>query len=230
MDISEYNCLEIECLVDVNETKIIPEPGLTAHAFSWNYQLGPNSASIGKYIVSGATTIGTAEASFFVTEESSIVNTIPTETPESIVPNKIIEKFNRISDSNISIVLDDKQIQDSDLLPRVIQGSLFTSARGEESMVNLQISTSDGTCIIGQNVSCMVSESTRKPGEIYEIVTIDDINYKIRYTGSDVRLEKFSILPESSGTQIDIKDWNVQVIKDDQPTRFYYKISYVNLE
>ena len=46
-DISEYNCLEIECLVDVNETKIIPEPGLTAHTFSWNYQLGPNSASLG---------------------------------------------------------------------------------------------------------------------------------------------------------------------------------------
>ena len=32
------------------------------------------------------------------------------------------------------------------------------------------------------------------------------------------------------GIQIDIQDWNVQVIKEDQPTRFYYKISYVNLE
>ena len=54
--------------------------------------------------------------------------------------------------------------------------------------------------------------------------------YKIRYSGTDVRLEKFSILPEASGTEIDIKDWNVQVIKEDQPTRFYYKVSYVNLE
>ena len=66
--------------------------------------------------------------------------------------------------------------------------------------------------------------------KIYEIVTIDDTNYKIRYSGADVRLEKFSILPELDATQIDIKDWNVQVIKDDQPSRFYYKISYVNLE
>ena len=76
----------------------------------------------------------------------------------------------------------------------------------------------------------MVNESTRKPGAIYETVTIGEDKYKIRYTGTDVRLEKFSILPEASGTEIDIKDWNVQIIKDEQPTRFYYKVSYVNLE
>ena len=229
-DISQINCIEITCDIGSYSQKLRVTDGIDGSTFSLNYKLGNDASALGKYKITVDTHFANSEKSFFVTEESSIVNTIPTETPESIVPNKIIEKFNRISDANISIVLDDKQIQDSDLLPRVIQGSLFTSARGEESLVNLQISTSDGTCIIGQNVSCMVSESTRKPGEIYEIVTIDDINYKVRYTGSDVRLEKFSILPESSGTQIDIKDWNVQVIKDDQPTRFYYKISYVNLE
>ena len=76
----------------------------------------------------------------------------------------------------------------------------------------------------------MINKSTRTQGAIYEIVTIEDQNYNIRYSGADVRLEKFTILPESSGIQIDIQDWNVQVIKEDQPTRFYYKISYVNLE
>ena len=62
------------------------------------------------------------------------------------------------------------------------------------------------------------------------IEQIGEEKYKIRYSGTDVRLEKFSILPELSGTEIDIKDWDVQVIKEDQPTRFYYKVSYVNLE
>ena len=76
----------------------------------------------------------------------------------------------------------------------------------------------------------MVNEITRKPGAIYEIVTIGEENYKIRYSGPDVKLEKFSILPESAGTAIDIKDWNVEIIKDEQPTRFYYKVSYVTLE
>ena len=120
--------------------------------------------------------------------------------------------------------------ENPELSPRVIQGSLFTTARGQESTINIQVSTLDGVCVIGQDSSCMVSESTRKPGEIYKIVTIDEENYKIRYSGSDVRLEKFSILPESSGVPLDIAEWDVQVIKEDQPTRFYYKVSYVNLE
>ena len=115
-------------------------------------------------------------------------------------------------------------------MPRVLQGSLFTSARGEESDVNLRVSTSDGQCIIGQDSNCLVSESTRKPGAIYSIVSIDDVNYKIRYSGNDVRLEKFSIVPEDSSSKIDIDNWNVEIIKDEQPSRFYYKVSYVALE
>ncbi len=124
----------------------------------------------------------------------------------------------------------EKSSEDSILVPRVIQGSLFTSARGEESDVNLRITTTAGQCIIGQGSDCLVSESTRKPGAIYSIVSIDDVNYKIRYSGDDVRLEKFSILPENSNSKIDIDDWNVEIIKDEQPTRFYYKVSYVALE
>ena len=120
--------------------------------------------------------------------------------------------------------------EDTTLVPRVIQGSLFTSARGEESNVNLRISTTDGQCVIGQDSDCMVTESTRKPGAIYSVVSIDDINYKIRYSGNDVRLEKFSIVPEESNSQIDVDNWKVEVIKDEQPSRFYYKVSYIALE
>ena len=115
-------------------------------------------------------------------------------------------------------------------MPRVLQGSLFTSARGDESNVNLRITTSNGQCVIGQDSNCLVTESTRKPGAIYSIVSIDDINYKIRYSGNDVRLEKFSIVPEESGSQINIDNWNVEIIKDEQPSRFYYKVSYIALE
>ena len=127
-------------------------------------------------------------------------------------------------------MLTEKSTDDSTLSPRVIQGSLFTSARGEESDVNLRVTTSSGQCVIGQGSDCLVTESTRKPGAIYSIVTIDDINYKIRYSGDDVRLEKFSIVPEDSSSKIDIDNWNVEIIKDEQPSRFYYKVSYVALE
>jgi len=228
-DISAYNCAVIDCLVDNNEKKVIPETGLTQHDFSVTYELSSSEASIGAYIVRAATTVTPdTQTSFFVTEESSIVS-VPPSDEELPALKKSIKKFNRISESEISITLDDMDT-DSELKPRVIQGSLFTTARGQEADVNIQVSTSDGSCIIGQDNSCMINESTRKPGAIYETVTIGEEKYKIRYTGTDVRLEKFSILPEASGSQIDIKDWNIQIIKDEQPTRFYYKVSYVNLE
>nr|AIE96137.1 hypothetical protein [uncultured marine thaumarchaeote AD1000_72_F04] len=228
-DISAYNCAVIDCLVDNNEKRVIPEKGLTHHDFSVTYELSPNQAAIGKYTIRAATSVTPdTQTSFFVTDESSIVAVTPSDE-ESPALKKSIKKFNRISESEISITLDDMDAN-SELKPRVIQGSLFTTARGQEADVNIQVSTSDGSCIIGQDNSCMINESTRKPGAIYETVTIGEEKYKIRYTGTDVRLEKFSILPEASGTEIDIKDWNVQIIKDEQPTRFYYKVSYVNLE
>jgi len=232
-DISGYQCTGLDCLADNTEKTIIPESGLTEHTFSWDYQLSSSDASIGKYTVNAGSPIGVkSETTFFVIEDATISPITPSESEtesETLVPKKIIKKFNRISDSDISITLDDMD-NDAEHVPRVIQGSLFTAARGQESDVNIQVSASNGDCVIGQDTSCMINKSTRTQGAIYEIVTIEDQNYKIRYSGADVRLEKFTILPESSGIQIDMQDWNVQVIKEDQPTRFYYKISYVNLE
>ena len=241
-DVSQFNCMEVDCTVDDSERKITPEQGLIEHTFSWDYKLGSSAASLGKYTINAGSEVAKSEISFFVTEESlvvpeesSIVIEESSDVQQSPAVNeeqplkKIIKKFNRISNSEISIGLNDVE-EDSGFVPRVIQGSLFTAARGQEAIVNIQISTSDGLCVIGQGNSCMVNEITRKPGAIYEIVTIGEENYKIRYSGPDVKLEKFSILPESDGTAIDIKDWNVEIIKDEQPTRFYYKVSYVTLE
>ena len=241
-DVSQFNCMEVDCTVDDSERKITPEQGLIEHTFSWDYKLGSSAASLGKYTINAGSEVAKSEISFFVTEESlvvpeesSIVIEESSDVQQSPAVNeeqplkKIIKKFNRISNSEISIGLNDVE-EDSGFVPRVIQGSLFTAARGQEAIVNIQISTSDGLCVIGQGNSCMVNEITRKPGAIYEIVTIGEENYKIRYSGPDVKLEKFSILPESAGTAIDIKDWNVEIIKDEQPTRFYYKVSYVTLE
>ena len=227
-DVSQYNCSVIDCHSVSSETKIIPEAGLTTHTFSWDFQITSSEVSIGKYEINAESVGLEGETSFFVVEEPVLIETAPT-AQEAISPKKMIKKFNRISDSNIPIALNEIS-PPSELCPRVIQGSLFTTARGQEADVNLQVSTSDGTCVIGQEKNCMVSESTRKPGAIYQVVTIGEESFKIRYTGTDVRLEKFSILPEASGAEIMIKDWNIEIIKDDQPTRFYYKVSFVDLE
>ena len=231
-DVSQINCLVgHQCGFGNSEKKIRVSEGTEGATFYMNYKIPSGDSSVGKYNVIADTHFGEIKKSFFVLSESDVVGQISPPSSE-ITPktSKIIEKFNRIADTEIPIILTEKSSEDSILVPRVIQGSLFTSARGEESDVNLRITTTAGQCIIGQGSDCLVSESTRKPGAIYSIVSIDDANYKIRYSGNDVRLEKFSILPENSNSKIDIDDWNVEIVKDEQPTRFYYKVSYVALE
>ena len=230
-DVSQINCLVGQsCDLGNTAKKIRVSEGTAGAQFFMNFKL-PLDAPVGKYTVIAETHFGEMKKSFFVINESDVITPVSPVSPElSSKLSKVIEKFNRIPDNKIPITLDEKSIEESTLVPRVIQGSLFTSARGDESNVSLQITTNDGQCIIGQNSNCLVSESTRKPGAIYSIVTIDDANYKIRYSGNDVRLEKFSIVPETSNSKIDIDNWNVEIIKDEQPTRFYYKVSYVALE
>jgi hypothetical protein len=102
--------------------------------------------------------------------------------------------------------------------------------RGEESNVNLKVSTSDGICIIGTDSQCMIQESTRVPGDIYQSIQIGDVNYKVRYSGPDVLLEKFTIIPESLDASLPDSSWNVEVIKNEQASRLYYKVTYVTVE
>ena len=228
-DISKINCLVgQQCGFGNNEKKIRVSEGTEGATFFMNYKI-PSDAMVGKYTVVADTHFGQIEKSFFVINDFDVVNSVPSSEPSSKV-SKIIEKFNRIAGNEISITLDEKSTVESTLVPRVIQGSLFTSARGEESSVNLRITTTNGQCVIGPDSNCLVTESTRKPGEIYSLVSIDDVNYKIRYSGNDVRLEKFSIVPEDSNSKIVLDTWNVEIIKDDQPSRFYYKVSYVALQ
>jgi len=228
-DISKINCLVgQQCGFGNTEKKIRVSEGTEGATFFMNYKI-PSDSMIGKYTVVADTHFGQIEKSFFVINDFDVVNSVPSPESSSKV-SKIIEKFNRIAGNEISITLDEKSTTESTLVPRVIQGSLFTSARGEESSVNLRITTTNGQCVIGPDSNCLVTESTRKPGEIYSLVSIDDVNYNIRYSGNDVRLEKFSIVPEDSNSKINIDTWNVEIIKDDQPTRFYYKVSYVALQ
>jgi hypothetical protein len=138
----------------------------------------------------------------------------------------IIEKTNRISDSLISIETTDKIVEEQSVQPRVLSGSMITPSKTDISKVNLQVVSESGVCIIGQNSDCLVSESTRKPGQIFEVIQLDGVNLNVRYSGPDVRLEKFSILPQSSEDFLPDTNWNVEVLKDDEISRFYYKVTY----
>ena len=138
----------------------------------------------------------------------------------------IIEKVNRISDNLISIPTQNKIIDEQSVKPRVVSGSMITMSKDNQSNVNLRVVSESGICIIGSTDECLVSESTRKPGQIFDVVEVDGLNLNVRYTGPDVRLEKFSILPESSDEFLPDTNWNVEVIKDNEISRFYYKVTY----
>ena len=143
-----------------------------------------------------------------------------------ILSSKILLTFSIIVKNDFS---DSETIGDNQVLPRVLSGSLLTT-KIDQSNVNLRVTSESGVCIIGPDENCLVKDSTRKPGQIYEVVSVDGINLKVRYSGPDVYLEKFDILPESSIEFLPNVHWNVDVIKDDQASRFYYKINYKILE
>jgi hypothetical protein len=218
---TKLNCGSFVCGIGVPITTLRQDPTGT---FIYEYTI-PNNAKLGKYIITFNTEFGT------FTKPIQLVEKTPEPEPQpQLFGQRVIEKANRITDPSVTISVNEKIVDEKKLLPRVIQGSLFTTLKGEESNVNLKVSTEDGVCIIGTDSQCMVRESTRVPGDIYQSIKIGDINYKVRYSGPDVRLEKFTILPESQDASLPDSTWNVEVIKTDQASRLYYQVTYVTVE
>jgi len=196
-------------------TTIRPSP---SGSFDYQFVI-PNTSAIGSYEITVDAGFETKSILFDVVEKHLIAK-----------PDTVIEKENRLSENMISILTQEKTTDVASVAPRVLTGSLITPVRGDESFVNLKVSTSTGICVIGPDDDCLVRESTRTPGQIYKTIDVDGINLNVRYSGSDVRLEKFSILPEASDTFLPNETWDVEILKDDQVSRFYYKITYKTLE
>jgi len=214
---TEVTCGSFVCGVHVGPVNSI-RPS-SAGSFTHEFKISDSVSAIGSYEV-------TVDADFVV----KYIQFAVIEKPETLKLNSFIEKENRISEKIIPILTEEKIIDDASFAPRVLSGSLITPSRSDQPNVNLKISTETGTCIIGPDADCLVKESTRKQGQIYDVVEVDGISFNVRYSGPDVRLEKFSILPESSTSYLPDANWNVEVIKDDQVSRFYYKVTYKTLE
>ena len=213
----EITCGSFFCGKHIGEvTTLRPSP---SGSFTYQFFIPDSSSSIGSYEMTVDADFETKSISFEVVEK------IPSIKPSQT----IIEKQNRILEPHISIITSYKTIDDDDVLPRVITGSLLT-LKEDQSSVNLRVTSESGVCIIGPEFECLVKESTRKPGQIYEVVNVDGMSLKVRYSGPDVRLEKFNILPESSEQFLPDSTWNVDVVKEDQPSKFYFKVNYQILE
>ena len=193
-----------------------------------SYQPGPSGSFTHEFLIpDNLSSIGSYEITVDADFELKSIQFDVVAQPKL---DTVIEKQNRIPEKEISIITEEKTTKNTLVAPRVLSGSLLTASVTDNPNVNLRVSSSSGVCIIGQASECLVSESTRKPGQIYAVVEVDGLNLNVRYSGSDVRLEKFSILPESSSEFLPDVNWDVEVIKDEQVSRFYYKVTYKSLE
>ncbi len=83
---------------------------------------------------------------------------------------------------------------------------LYSSFNNEGTM-RYKVTAPDGTCVIGASTECLVTNSTlNAPGQIKSI-TIGDQVYRVRYSGTNDPLERFSI------TSVDpiVGTWNVEI-------------------
>ena len=212
-DDAEIMCGSFICGIHVGPiTSIRPSP---SGSFTHEFVIPDSMSAVGSYEITVDADFETRSIQFDVIRPPTLSSTV-------------IERENRIPSKMISIHTGEKTVDGKTVAPRVISGSLITS-RADESGVNLMVSDATGTCIIGPDVSCMVRESTKRQGQIYSTIRVDGTDYNVRYSGPDVRLEKFSILPESSTEFLPDADWSIKVIKDEQVSRFYYKVTYRTL-
>ncbi len=147
------------------------------------------------------------------------------------MPEVVIERRDRLPDSEFAIdarstIMPTREGLNAPASPVSVTGVVIT-ARGLEQSVDLQVTADDGACVIGRADSCMVRESTGKQGRAYEEISLEDgTNLRVVYSGADKWLERFAIYRGAGQEFLPDLTWNVSIIKDDQVSRFYYKVTY----
>jgi len=104
---------------------------------------------------------------------------------------------------SINLITDEKG--NTVAMPSMLYSSL------EQEGFDYTVVSPDGTCIIGSSEQCLVSESTLGlPGDSKSVILEGQV-YRIRYTGADNVLERFSI------TSIDpiVGQWSIQYKLED---------------
>lgn len=80
----------------------------------------------------------------------------------------------------------------------VARASVLYSSFVNDGTMRYKVVSPDGTCVIGSGENCLVSSSTIEKAGGIKTVTIGDQVYRVRYTGPDNSLERFSITSADS--------------------------------
>ncbi|MEX2313605.1 MAG: hypothetical protein WD650_06400, partial [Nitrosopumilaceae archaeon] len=98
-----------------------------------------------------------------------------------------------------------------------------------EGSGEFRVASPDGTCVIG--AGCLVEQSTLKHRGGIDSVLVDGHIYRVRYSGDDNPLERFSI------TSLDsvLGEWKVEIVEDsefmaaaaaDNPVKIQYRAEH----
>lgn len=159
--------------------------------------------------------------------EPTIIPTNIGPTQKTVPTTTIIDKQRMLTASTIPITISEKTLGNNTYYPREMDGLLRVNP-GDVSGVTLKLSLQDGTCVIGPDFSCKISQSTAHSGSLYQIVKLGNGNFLVGFSGLGQRLQQFSIMPVNANDVIPDGQWNVDIIKKDQISRFYYQITYIS--
>ncbi|MDE2591161.1 MAG: hypothetical protein KGL95_16005, partial [Patescibacteria group bacterium] len=158
--------------------------------------------------------------------ELTIIPTSVGPTHQIFTPSMIVDKEGMISNSLVTVNLNEKTVNNQTYYPRELDGLLRVNP-GDENSVNMKIMSPDGTCVIGSTADCSISQSTFQSSSSYKNVNVGNESYLVGYSGANQRIQQFSILPTNANDSIAIGQWHVDMIKNNQVSRFYYQVTYV---
>ncbi|HZS74728.1 MAG TPA: hypothetical protein VFA69_09540, partial [Candidatus Nitrosotalea sp.] len=105
---------------------------------------------------------------------------------------------------------------------------LYSSFENDHTM-RYKVTSPDGTCVIGMDDGCKVHDSTLQSQGGLQTVTIDGQVYRIRYSGPDSALERFSITsvdPITGNWKAEIVSQNGMAPMIDAESSTFLKIQY----
>ncbi|MDE1725270.1 MAG: hypothetical protein KGH76_05180, partial [Thaumarchaeota archaeon] len=93
----------------------------------------------------------------------------------------------------------------------IARASVLYSSFVNDGTMRYKVTSPDGTCVIGPSDGCLVSSSTLGNSGGIKSITLGDQVYRVRYTGSDDTLERFSITSADSLAG----NWKVEIDSTD---------------
>jgi hypothetical protein len=134
----------------------------------------------------------TAKATIYDTVIQSDTYSVNTFTPTKTVPISVQDNISTITKGNSTVAY---------------PGVLYSSFK-DNNIMRYKVTSPDGTCVIGGDATCLVRDSTFGMRGNLKSVTIGDQIYRVRYSGPDSTLERFSI------TSVDpiVGKWKVEVV------------------